>query len=296
MRFDGLPRRELRTAFVDAVASALDGRDLSLDSGFGPDTEQALIDLAFVRADAGQDLIEKVHGTFCSELAAWPDAVPSYRDVARLVLTRMAHSSLLEWHAAHEDPPDHDAVHNHRYQRSTWLALLAALDSDHLDIGELRSTINRRVVELPPPAVLESSTLAEIFDHDIIPDIFRALSPRDEPNAVLLCRSSAHPLSALRFASRRNCAVVDPDLLTAYHPRAAASVDAGVLHDALLWSVMAIRYAVERRLDVVVQTAADVPQQTADVAALFAGSGYQVVVHSVGDESVLSLMHVGGDL
>ncbi|MGW4720307.1 zeta toxin family protein [Nocardia sp. NPDC004260] len=296
MRFEGLSRRELCAAFDDALASALEGRDLVLDAGFGPDAEKGLIDVAFARGDVGQDSIAKLRDAFVRELALQPTSVSPYSEVVRPVLTRMAHCSLMQWHGAHADPPDAGVVHDHRLQRRTWLAWLFARDSGHFDLSALHSTLTSRASELGPPDVLDAGTLAAIFDHDILPETFPPIRPQNQPSALLLCRSSStYPLPALRLAFERGCVAVDPDVLTAYHPRAALSVDAGVLHDTLLWTVMAIRYAVERRGDVVVQTAADMPQQINDLAELFANSGYRVVLRRGDDESFVWPVELGDD-
>ncbi|MEU7768605.1 zeta toxin family protein [Nocardia sp. NPDC049190] len=281
----------MRNAFTDALEAALGGCDLSLDGGFGPDTEQALIDIAFNRVDPDHNRITKARSTFRTELALAPDSLPSYHEATRRMLARMAHCSLVAWQAAGEDPPDIESAHQHRDRRRTLLARMGTLDTDHFDSDDIDPIggaipITSLVSEHHPPETLESDALIAIFDHDIVPEIFTANNPRAEPSALLLCRSSANRQSALRLAVERDCAAVDPDLLAAYHPHAAVSVNAGVLHDTLLWTVMAIRYAVERSLDVVVQTAADEPQRTAEVAALFAHSGYQVVVRGVDGKEV----------
>ncbi|MEU7633816.1 zeta toxin family protein [Nocardia sp. NPDC049220] len=302
MIFGELSRSESRAAFADVLDSALGGGDFSLDGGFGPDTEQALIDLAFARAEVGHALIAKARSAFHAESAVLPVALPSHHDAVRLVLTRMAYCSLLTWQAVEADPPDIELAHRYRSQRRSLLARWTALDADQFDSDDVDSSIGTAYFEpthveseIRPPERLELSALAAIFDREIVPEIFPVHAPSDEPSAVLLCRSSEHPGVALRIATEFGCAAVDPDLLTAYHPHAAVSVDAGVRYDTLLWTVMAIRYAVCGRLDVVVQTAADEPQRTAEVAALFADSGYRVVVHSVDDKTVISPVASGSD-
>ncbi|MEU7633825.1 zeta toxin family protein [Nocardia sp. NPDC049220] len=297
----GLSRRTLRNVFADALESALGSCDLPLDSGFGPDTEQALIDIAFHRVRTDQSLITKARGTFLAEMASLPDSLPSYHEALRRVLTGMAHCSLVAWQAAGEDPPDIESADQHRDRRRTLLARMATLDADHFDSDDLDPIvgavpITSLVSEHHPPETLESDALIAIFDHDIVPEIFAENDPRDEPSALLLCRSSARQRSALRLAVERDCAAVDPDLFAAYHPHAAVSVNAGVLHDTLLWTVMAIRYAVERSLDVVVQTAAEEPHQAAEAAALFAHSGYRVVVVGVDGEAVVLPVESGRGL
>ncbi|RMI32643.1 hypothetical protein EBN03_11770 [Nocardia stercoris] len=270
----------LGAAFGDALAAALAGRDLVLDNGFGPDTERALIDVAFARDHADGELAASARTVFVAETAARMVSPQSPDDAAMLVLSRMAHCSLLEWDAARTVPLDIEQVRFHRDCRRGWLARLTAADTRYVDliVETLRWAAMKPTPVPQPPARVESGVLAAIFEHDIVPETFLAAGPRGEPSALVLCRSAARHQDTVRIAAERRCVVVDPDLYTAYHPRAAVAVDADVLGDVVLWMVMAIRHAVERRLDVVVRTAADEPRQTSDVTALFDDSGYRITI------------------
>jgi hypothetical protein len=285
VRFGERSERLLRDAIADELYTVLGGRDLVVDAGFGPDTDRALIELAFARA--GPELDEKIaeaHRAFDVEMASRPRQM-SFEDAVRVVLRRMAQCTSAAWLDFVAEAPA--SAQLHRERRQGWLDRLTRLQPD--DAAAVADLVAAVEGEPAGGAVatgepLGSAALEAVFDVDIAPEtLIGEASP--QPWALLLCRGP-EPLPALRLAEQRGGVAIDPDMLTAYHPHAAAGVDGQVRHDAVLWTVMAVGYAVEHRLDAVVQTAADEPDQIGDVAAVFADADYRVTVYPETDDPV----------
>jgi hypothetical protein len=278
VRFGVRSERALREAFADALYSAVDGRDLVLDTGFGPDAERELIGLALARA--GPDVearVAEARRVFDVETAARPQQ-SFYADAARLVLTRMAECTAAEWLDVHADALE--SAQAHRESRRAWLDRLTRLDPDDDEaVVDVVSAVANSAFGARVDADFAggADALSALFDADVVPETLPGES-NDRPGALLLCRSP-EPLASLRLAAELGYVAIDPDVLIAYHPRTASGVDGEVRHDVVLWTVMSIGYVVEHRLDVVVQTAAEEPEQTAEVAAVFAEAGYRVAVH-----------------
>ncbi|MFC9432369.1 hypothetical protein [Nocardia sp. NPDC057030] len=257
---------------------------MAINDVFGPDIAQALIELAFDRVELSADpagvhqRISVLHRIFTAESKTCSPARATKADAMRAVLGQMARCSFLEWHAARTGSTN---TEQHRARRRRWLRRLRRLASvDQVSLAEALDLPALDIAPLPLVdevfARLDQDALAALFDFDIVTDVLTDAGASDEPRAVLLYRGNP-PLHALHVADVIGGTAIDFDLLAAYHPHSVAGMDESLWDDVAVWTIMALRYVADRRLDTVIQTAATEPAQIDAVAALCASVGYRVV-------------------
>jgi hypothetical protein len=191
-----------------------------------------------------------------------------YEAAVDIVASLMAGCSAAQWRAEHGGPVDFVTAD---HMRSLRRAYLAELDpADHPAVAHAIREYGIRLAELgatpqvvpqadPEAFRLDRAAHREIFDNMIAPELFAGIEAADgRPTAVIVAgQPGSGKTTVIRRLSVRapGAAAIDPEFLSAYHPRswelvladdpAAAAV---VMWDALGWAALHLHPPDHRRL------------------------------------------------
>ncbi|WP_063038916.1 zeta toxin family protein [Nocardia pseudovaccinii] len=242
----------------------------------------------------------------------WDDAL-YYEAAVDIISSLIAACSANEWLSEHGGPADLVTSGDTHGSRRTYLAHLGGLaTADHALIASTIRTCGGRLADLGAGLGsrrrpdLDSYRLSRgehrwVFERKIVPELFSGLQSRNRPTAIIVAGApGSGKTTAIRKlwegrADRDGVAVIDPELLSAYHPRSWDLVLADdrrvtdlVMWDAMGWTALAVEYAIGQRADVLLETG---PDDAHNFAAAFRESGYRVEMDIMAIPGSISRLH-----
>ncbi|MGX1806323.1 zeta toxin family protein [Nocardia sp. NPDC055321] len=234
-----------------------------------------------------------------------------YEAAVDILGSLMAAYAASEWLAEHGGPRDLVTPAAPVGPRGDYLGAIARLNpADPQAITEAIRVYGEQLAALGATTAVRPRTDPERFqlargDHQwvfltkIAPELYGNLTAATDPTAVIVIgppgSGKTTAIQSLR-EERPDAAVIDPELLFTYHPRAwdltvADDPRAGdiVMWDAMGWTALAVEHAGSARADILLELTTE--KQATEFALALREWGYRVELQTMAAPAALSTLH-----